>query len=42
VSGGFLNDDQTTDVEEQVQDIVDDDVTDIPNHDNRLDKEPIQ
>jgi hypothetical protein len=47
VSGGFLNDDKKTELEdigkEQVHDIVDDDVaTDIPDHDNRSDKEPIQ
>ena len=44
VSGGFLNDDKMTELEdigkEQVQDIVDDDV--VPDHDNRSDKEPIQ
>jgi hypothetical protein len=43
VSGGFLNDDQKIELEEQVQDIVDEDVfTDIPDHDNKSDKEPIQ
>jgi hypothetical protein len=47
VSGGFLNDDKTTELEdigkEQVQDIVDEDVViDIPDHDNKSDKESIQ
>jgi len=47
VSGGSVNDNKTTDLEdigkEQVHDIVDDDLaTNIPDHDNRLDKEPIQ
>ena len=45
MSGGFLNDDKTTEHigKEQVQDIVDDDVvTYILDHDNKSDKEPIQ
>jgi hypothetical protein len=50
VSGGFLNvdkktmnDDKKTNLEEQAQDIVVDDVvTDIPDHDNNSDKESIQ
>jgi hypothetical protein len=49
VSGGFLNDDKKrvnddkqTDLEEHVHDIVVDDVvTDIPDHDNNSDKESI-
>jgi hypothetical protein len=47
VSGGFLNDDKKTKLEdigkEQVQDIADDDVAlDVPNLYNRSDKEPMQ